>query len=66
MNIKLIAMIVGLAGVTAMSACTKCKVCTKTGENEVRICEKDYNSKTAYGLQVDSYESQGYNCTEAP
>lgn len=66
MNIKLIALIIGLSGITAMSACTKCKVCTKDGEDEVRICEKDYSSKTAYGLAIDAKEFDGFECTEAP
>lgn len=66
MNIKLIATIVGLAGITAMTACTKCKVCTKENSNEIRVCEKDYNNNTAYGLAIDTYEAQGYDCTEAP
>ena len=66
MNIKLIALVIGLSGITAMSACTKCKICTKEGENETRLCEKDYNNKTAYGLAVDTYEAQGFNCNEAP
>jgi len=66
MNIKLMALVVGIAGVTAMSACTKCKVCTKENADEVRICEKDYNNQTAYGLAIDFREADGYNCSEAP
>jgi len=66
MNIKLMALVVGIAGVTAMSACTKCKVCTKDDSDEVRVCEKDYNNQTAYGLAIDGYEFQGYDCSEAP
>ena len=45
-----------------VSSCSKCTDCTKSGGSDVRLCEKDYNSHTAYGLAVDVYEGQGYNC----
>ena len=44
------------------TSCSKCQRCTKSDGSEVRICEKDYNSNTAYGLAIDFQESQGYNC----
>ncbi len=47
------------------SSCKQCSVCTKTNEPEVRYCEKDYDSKTQYGLAVDVKESQGFNCKES-
>jgi len=65
MKMKLIAVLISAAGITGMSACTKCKVCTKESSPEVRLCEKDYNSKTAYGLAVDMKESEGYSCKES-
>lgn len=45
-----------------VSSCGKCTVCTKSNENDVRICEKDYDSKSEYGLAVDVYEAQDYDC----
>jgi hypothetical protein len=45
-----------------LSSCSKCQVCTKENSNEVRICEKDYNSNTAYGFTIDTYEASGYSC----
>lgn len=48
-----------------MSACTKCKICTKESSPEVRLCEKDYGSSTEYGLAVDAREAQGYTCKES-
>lgn len=65
MKMKLIALLIGASGVTGMSACTKCKVCTKESAAEVRLCEKDYGSKTQYGLAVDAMEAQGYSCKES-
>jgi hypothetical protein len=44
------------------SSCSKCQLCTKPNSNEVRICEKDYNSNTAYGFTIDTYEASGYAC----
>lgn len=44
------------------SSCRKCQLCTKTSEPEVRVCEKDYDSNTAYGLAIDVYEFGGYDC----
>lgn len=65
MKMKMIALIIGAAGITGMSACTKCKVCTKESSPEVRICEKDYGSSTEYGLAVDAREAMGYECKES-
>ena len=44
------------------SSCSKCANCTKSGGSAVRVCEKDYDSNTAYGLALDYYEASGYNC----
>jgi len=44
------------------SSCSKCKVCTKSSSAEVRVCEKDYNSSTQYGLIIDGLEGSGYTC----
>lgn len=46
----------------AFTSCTKCQVCSKSNSNEVRICEKDYNSNTSYGFTIDTYEASGYTC----
>ena len=53
---------VALIIAVGFSSCAKCKVCTKKSEAEVRLCEKDYNSNTEYGLRIDSYENNGYAC----
>lgn len=45
-----------------MSSCGKCTVCSKSNDKDVRVCEKDYDSNTAYGLAIDGYEFQGYDC----
>jgi len=65
MKMKLIAVLIAAAGITGMSACTKCKICTKESSPEVRLCEKDYGSSTEYGLAVDAREAQGYTCKES-
>jgi len=46
----------------SISSCSKCQICSKPNSNEVRICEKDYKSNTAYGFAVDAYEANGYAC----
>lgn len=46
----------------SFSSCSKCQVCTKDSEPETRYCEKDYDSKTAYGFAIDAKEAQGFNC----
>jgi hypothetical protein len=46
----------------SFSSCRKCEVCTKDSEPEVRICEKDYDSNTEYGLAIDFREAAGYEC----
>ena len=48
------------------ASCAKCTTCTKSNATDVRFCEKDYSSNTAYGAQRDLYESQGYDCTKTP
>jgi hypothetical protein len=45
-----------------ISSCSKCQVCTKTSEPEVRICKGDYGTETEYGFAVDVKKGQGYNC----
>ncbi len=45
-----------------LSSCSKCQICTRDNSNEVRVCEKDYSSNTAYGFTLDSYEASGYSC----
>lgn len=47
---------------TGFMSCSKCEVCTKESSPEIRVCNKDYNNNTAYGLALDSYEASGYAC----
>lgn len=44
------------------SSCNKCQNCTKSSSPEIKICDKDYSNNTEYGLALDAYEAQGYNC----
>lgn len=48
--------------VLSLSSCRECEICTKESAPEVRICDKDYDSKTEYGLSIDALELNGYNC----
>jgi hypothetical protein len=48
--------------ILSASSCGKCTNCTKSGGSAVRLCEKDYDSNTAYGIAVDFYEGTGYDC----
>ena len=65
MKMQIMALLIGAAGITGMSACTKCKVCTKESSPEVRLCEKDYDTDTQYGIAVDAQEANGYSCKES-
>ena len=65
MKLKMLALLIGTVGITGMSACTKCKVCTKESSPEVRLCEKDYDTDTEYGFAIDTQEAQGYECKES-
>jgi hypothetical protein len=44
------------------TSCSKCQVCTKPSEPEVRLCKGDYGTETEYGIAVDTKEAQGYEC----
>lgn len=44
------------------SSCKKCTTCTKSGEPDVRYCEKDFGSNTEYGIAVDLKEADGFDC----
>lgn len=59
---KKLFLFVAVGATIGLASCSKCKVCTKDKSPEVRICENDYNSNTAYGLAVDFQEAQGYKC----
>lgn len=48
--------------IVGLSSCADCKVCTKDSEPEIRICEKDYDTETEYGLAIDFEEAAGYEC----
>lgn len=61
---KVALFLVVVAGV-GFTSCSKCKICLKESSPEVRVCEKDYNTKTEYGVAVDAYELGGYKCEES-
>jgi hypothetical protein len=48
--------------IISFSSCSKCTTCTKSGGSMVKLCEKDYSNNTSYGLAVDIYQNNGYNC----
>lgn len=45
-----------------IASCGKCVTCRKDGGSKVRVCEKDFDSNTAYGFAIDAYEFQGFEC----
>lgn len=47
------------------SSCKRCQICTKASSPEIRVCEKDYDTNTQYGLALDGYEALGYDCKNA-
>lgn len=54
--------IVAILFAMGLTSCTKCEICTKDSEPELRVCESDYTSNTAYGFALDWYEAGGYTC----
>jgi len=62
---KKVALFIAVTAVVSLAACTKCKICTKESSPEIRICEKDYDSETQFGIAVDAAEAGGYTCTES-
>lgn len=63
MNRKsIITAVVATVFATGLGSCTKCEVCTKTNSPEIRVCEKDYNTKTQYNVMLDTYQANGYVC----
>jgi hypothetical protein len=58
----LFASAVALVMISGLNSCSKCQNCQKPASDEIRICEKDYDSNTLYGAAIDAYEIQGYVC----
>jgi|GEM_PF-960934 len=48
-----------------LTSCSRCEICTRDNSNEIRVCEKDYDTNTAFGFTVDTYEATGYKCKPA-
>ena len=48
-----------------ITSCSKCQLCKKNNSPEVKVCEKDYNTNTEYGVAVDGYKAQGYTCNNS-
>jgi hypothetical protein len=47
------------------SSCKRaCTDCTKTGEPDVRYCQKEYDSPAGYNSAIERRESWGYTCRE--
>lgn len=44
------------------NSCKECTTCTKSGSPELKYCEKDYSSKSAYDDQVALATLGGYDC----
>jgi len=61
---KNLALVFMAAASLGFASCQKCTICTKDGEADERICEKDYDSNTEYGFAIDAREALGYNCND--
>ena len=61
---KKVLFILALAAIVLIgfSSCRKCQVCTKDTKPDIRVCEDSYGSNTEYGLVLDAYQLDGYNC----
>lgn len=62
MKKALVATVVALIMLGGFSSCKRCQVCKRSSSDEIRVCEKDYDNNTLYGLALDGYELQGYDC----
>jgi hypothetical protein len=52
---------VAMIGFTA-SSCSHCDTCSKTGDPTFKLCEKDFDSNTAFNTAKAAYVAQGYDC----
>jgi hypothetical protein len=60
---KITLILIGIIAVSfTFTSCSSCQVCTKASSNEVRVCEKDFDSNTEYGFTIDTYKALGYKC----
>lgn len=44
-----------------LTAC-QCKTCTKSGENDVRVCRDNYETEEDYNDALGIYQLNGYSC----
>jgi len=40
----------------------ECKVCRKSGENDVKVCRDNYNSQDEYNQALGWYQLGEYSC----
>ena len=44
-----------------LTAC-QCKTCTKSGENDVKVCRDNYQTEEDYNDALGVYQLSGYSC----
>ena len=49
-------------GFSAFLASCQCKTCTKSGENDVKVCRDNYETEEDYNDALGIYQLDGYNC----
>jgi hypothetical protein len=58
-HVHVIVFMLGFAGF--LTAC-QCKTCTKSGENDVRVCRDNYETEEDYNDALGVYQLGGYSC----
>ncbi len=58
-SLKIFLVVIGMAGFLA--SC-RCKVCTKEGENDVRVCRDNYETEDDYNQALGWYQLGEYSC----
>jgi hypothetical protein len=56
-------MLIPLAATLLFSACSKCTTCSPAQGSDVKFCESDYSSASAYNDAINMYEGTGYSCS---
>jgi hypothetical protein len=49
-------------GLGLFLASCKCKTCTKSGENDVKVCRDNYSSDEDYNNAIGFYQLDDYSC----
>jgi hypothetical protein len=49
-------------GIGLFLASCQCKTCSKSGENDVKVCRDNYQNDDDYNQSLGAYQLNGYTC----